>query len=290
VLTLTSAVLAALALGQEIDTTVQVARGDRLDISNYGGDVSLQTWSRNAVRVVANTSSHARVEVSNAGSVVSVRTEGRRGPPPSVDLEITAPTWMRLDLSGVYTDVKVIGLQAPISIETVQGDIDVSGGQGNVSLQSVEGSVTLRNAKGRIEAHSVNQDVIVSDASGELNVETVNGEIALKHVDATSLEASSVNGDVRYDGPIHNGGRYSLTTHNGDIGLSVLPGTNASVSVSTFNGEFKSDFEVSVTQTHKGRRLSFTLGNGSAQVTLESFQGTIHLARPGKLDDNDSEK
>jgi DUF4097 and DUF4098 domain-containing protein YvlB len=286
-LTLTSAALAALALGQDIDTTVQAARGDRLDISSYGGDVSIQTWSRNAVRVVASTSSRGRVEVSNVGAVVTVRTEGRRGPPPHIDLEITAPAWMRLDLSGVYTDVKVVGLQSPISIETVQGDVDVSGGQGNVSLQSVEGSVTLRNAKGRIEAHSVNQDVSVSDASGELNVETVNGEISLKHVDATSLEASSVNGDVHYDGPIHDGGRYSLTTHNGDIGLAVPAGTNASVSVSTFNGEFKSDFEVSVTQTHKGRRLSFTLGSGSAQVTLESFQGTIHLARPGKLDSSE---
>jgi DUF4097 and DUF4098 domain-containing protein YvlB len=286
-LTLTSAVLAALALSQDIDTTLQVARGDRLDISNHGGDVSIQTWSRSAVRVVANPSSRGRVEVSNVGSVVTIRTEGRRGPPPSVDLEITAPVWMRLDLSGVYTDVKVTGLQSPISIETVQGDIDISGGQGNISLQSVEGSVSLRNAKGRIEAHSVNQDVIIADASGEINVETVNGEISLSHVDATSLEASTVNGDVRYDGPIHNGGRYSLTTHNGDIGLAVPPGTNASVSVSTFNGEFKSDFEVSVTQTHKGRRLDFTLGNGSAQVTLESFQGTIHLARPGKLESSE---
>jgi Putative adhesin len=283
-LTLTAAALSALALSQDLDTTVQVARGDRLDISSHSGEVNIQTWSRSAVRVVADPSSRGRVQVFNVGSVVTIRTEGRRGPPPSVDLEITAPAWMRLDLSGVYTDVKVAGLQSPISIETVQGDVDVSGGQGNISLQSVEGSVSLRNAKGRIEAHSVNQDVIIANASGEINVETVNGDISLDHVDATSLEASTVNGDVQYDGPIHNGGRYSLTTHNGDIGLAVPQGTNASVSVSTFNGDFKSDFEVSVTQTHKGRRLNFNLGNGSAQVTLESFQGTIHLARPGKLD------
>jgi DUF4097 and DUF4098 domain-containing protein YvlB len=286
-LTLTAAALTVLTLGQDVDTTVQVTRGDRLDIANHAGDVNIQTWTRNAVRVVASASSSARVDVSNMGSVVTVRTAGRRGPPPSIDLEITAPAWMPLDLSGVYADVKVTGLQSAISIETVQGDIDVNGGQGNISLQSVEGSVSLRNARGRIEAHSVNQDVSVSDASGELNVETVNGEISLDHVDATSLEASSVNGDVRYDGPIHNGGRYSLTTHNGDIGLAVPQGTNASVSVSTFNGDFKSDFEVSVTQTQKGRRLSFNLGSGSAQVTLESFQGTIHLARPGKLDHDD---
>jgi len=31
--------------------------------------------------------------------------------------------------------------------------------------------------------------------------------------------------------------------------------------------------------------FSFTLGSGSAQVTLESFQGTIQLVRPGSEQD-----
>ncbi len=51
-----------------------------------------------------------------------------------------------------------------------------------------------------------------------------------------------MNGDVEYDGPVRNGGRYSLSSHNGDLTLVVAEGTNASVAVSTFNGEFESDF------------------------------------------------
>jgi hypothetical protein len=51
--------------------------------------------------------------------------------------------------------------------------------------------------------------------------------------------------------------------------------------VSTFNGEFESEFPVTLTETKKGRRFNFTIGTGSAQVTLESFQGTIQLVRPG---------
>jgi hypothetical protein len=53
------------------------------------------------------------------------------------------------------------------------------------------------------------------------------------------------------------------------------------VSVATFNGDFTSEFPVTLTETRKGKRFSFTLGTGSAQMTLESFQGTIELVRPG---------
>ena len=198
-----------------------------------------------------------------------------------VDLVITAPSWMPLDLSGVNTHVSVVGARGPISVETVQGEVDVDGGDGLVSLQSVQGSVGLKGAKGRLEVHSVNEDVSVSNSSGEVTAETVNGDITLSRVDATSVMASSVNGELEYDGTIRNGGRYAFSTHNGGITVTVPEGSNAAVSVSTFNGEFASEFPVTLTETRKGKRFSFTIGTGSAQMTLESFQGSIELVRPG---------
>jgi DUF4097 and DUF4098 domain-containing protein YvlB len=110
----------------------------------------------------------------------------------------------------------------------------------------------------------------------------VNGDITLSKVDATSVMSSSVNGELTYDGTIRNGGRYAFSTHNGDITVTVPEGSNAAVSVSTFNGEFTSAFPVTLTETRKGKRFSFTLGTGSAQMTLESFQGTMRLVRPGE--------
>jgi DUF4097 and DUF4098 domain-containing protein YvlB len=163
----------------------------------------------------------------------------------------------------------------------VQGEVEVSGGEGTVSLRSVQGAVKLRGAKGRIDVHSVNDEVRVSESSGEITAETVNGDVVLERVDATSLNATTVNGDLGYDGPIRNGGRYILSTHNGDITLAAAENTSATIMVSTFSGDFESDFPVPLKETRKGRRFSFALGGGSAQVSLESFQGTIHLVRPG---------
>ena len=278
-LALASAV--AMTAAQQIDTTLSVTEGQRLQVNAFGGSVAVQAWNRNAVRIEANTSGRLRVQISVAGPVVSVRTEGRQGPPTEANLKISAPGWMALTLSGVHTDMKVGGSRAPVSVETVEGDVSVNGGDGLVSLRSVQGEVHLQGARGRIRVNSVNEDVSVAGSSGEITAETVNGEIVLERVDAATVDATTVNGDIWYSGPIKDGGRYSLSTHNGDITLTVPETASASVAVSTFNGEFESEFPVPLINSRKGKGFNFTLGQGSAQVGLDSFQGTIKLVRPG---------
>ena len=101
----------------------------------------------------------------------------------------------------------------------------------------------------------------------------MNGSVTLSKVDGTSVTATSVNGDLDYDGPIRNGGRYTFSTHNGDITLSVAEATNASVSVSTFNGEFESSFPVTLTETRKGKRFSFRVGHRQRPGDAGVFPG-----------------
>ena len=176
--------------------------------------------------------------------------------------------------------MKVDGLQAPISAETVEGDVRVTGGNGLISLRSVQGSVTLRDAKGRISLNSVNEDVEVTNTVGEIRAETVNGEITAGRSGRCNRRRQYGQWRHLLRGPVRDGGRYSFSTHNGDITLAVAEGTNARVAVSTFDGEFESEFPVPLS-TQKGKGFSFGLGSGSAQVSLESFQGTIQLIRPG---------
>jgi DUF4097 and DUF4098 domain-containing protein YvlB len=273
----TLALLAALALPQA-DTTFAVERSQRLEVNAHAGEIVVRAWNRNAVRVRAELRSGARLAVDRSSAAVSVHTRGERG--EQADYEITVPTWMGVNLHGVNTTMTVDGVQAPIRAETVNGDISVKGGDGLVSLNTVEGSVTLENAKGRIDVESVNADVTVRNAEGEVQAETVNGGVTLAGIRSESVEASTVNGDMLYDGTLRPGGRYRLVTHNGDVTITIPPGTDARVSVSTFQGDFESDFPVTLTE-RRGKRFDFTLGSGSAAIDLESFQGTIRLVRPG---------
>jgi DUF4097 and DUF4098 domain-containing protein YvlB len=274
----------ALAPDVQVDTTLNAVRGQRLAINAYAGEVTVRAWNRNAVRIEADGDQN-QLEIASSPTGISIRTQGRHGPPEEITIRISAPAWIGLSLAGVNTSAKVEGIRAPISVETVEGEVDVTGGESLISLRSVQGSVRLRGAKGRINVNSVNDDVEVANSSGDIAAQTVNGEILLQGVDASSLDANTVNGDISYSGPIRSNGRYALSTHNGDLTLTVPQGTSAGVTVSTFSGDFESEFPVPLQGTRKGKGFNFTLGSGSAQVTLESFQGTIRLVRPGSEED-----
>ena len=274
---LASLTMLSLAFAPAPDTTFTVQRGERLELSLQNGDITIRAWNRNAVAV--QTSDDEAAIVRRRNGVIGLDTDGhRRG--DDVDYVITVPAWMDLTLSGVNTTIKVTGSQGAISAETVEGDVEVEGGNGVINLQSVDGEVTLSNGRGKMTLGSVNSDVTVDRATGQLAVEAVNGEIKLRNIDSDDVDVNTVNGDITYDGPIRPRGRYHFVTHNGDVTVAVPEGTDAVVGVSTYQGDFESDFPV-VTRGSQQKRFTFTLGAGSARIELESFQGTIRLSRPG---------
>jgi hypothetical protein len=117
--------------------------------------------------------------------------------------------------------------------------------------------------------------------AGTVAAEAVNGDIHLIDVDSRDVEATTVNGEVVYDGRILDGGSYRFATHNGDIALGLAENANATVGVATFSGDFESAFKIQPVRAQKGHRFTFALGNGSAKIDLESFQGSIELLKPG---------
>ena len=278
---ITSLLLAVATLHQGADTTLTVRKGQRLEVSVYAGSITVTTWNRDAIRVQGDTRRKDHLDINADGSTISVETSGKWGPAGNADIEITMPAWMAIELSGVETDLTVTGCKCTVHGETVRGDVTVKGGEGNVSVESVEGAVTVTDVNGRVEAQSVNESVTVVRVTGDLAVQTVNGDVSLDAIKSASVEASTVNGDITYDGTIQDGGRYELSTHQGDIAITMPANANATVSVNTFNGSFESDYPVTLTGKNQRRKFSFTIGNGSARVDLESFGGDIRLARPG---------
>lgn len=279
----TLATLASLAVVQQTDTAVAVQPGTRLRVDNFGGEVVIRASTDNRVRVRADHASRDRVILHPTGSVLTVKAESRRGPPQSVSFEISVPRWMSVSVSGVYVDASIEGTEGEVTVETVQGEVSCVGGKGFISLQSVEGSVTVRGARGRVEVTSVNESIEVRDVVGDVKAETVNGDISLLQIDALTVSATTVNGDIDYDGTIKDSGRYAFASHNGDITVSVPERANVTVSASTFQGEFESWIPVTINRLSSKHRFTFVRGSGSARLELESFQGDIELRPPGEV-------
>lgn len=278
---LLAAALLSLPLTQQTDTTVAVSPGARLDVHAMGGTVVVRTWDRNEMRVQAKLGSRDRVEVHTGPAVARVRVKAYRGAPSAVDLEITIPAAMDVDLGGTFLDIDIQGVRGEVTAETVHGNVVLHGGRGAIRLESTQGTVECEEAEGRIEIGTMNGSLRLRNVGGTITGETVNGSITVERANAQSAELVTVNGQVLYDGSVQEGGRYVLNSHNGDITFTVPPSANATMSVSTFSGEFVADFPVTISETSSGgKRFSFVLGNGRARVDLESFSGTIHLRRP----------
>lgn len=267
----------------QTDTVISVRPNTRLELENFSGGIVVRTWGKSSVRVAATHSSRMQVEFENDESLLSIRGRANRGAATHVDYELTVPEWMALDLSGVATDISVIALKNAIRAETIKGDIDVRGGSGLLTLGTVEGVVQVRGARGKVDASSVNRGVRLADVTGDVNAESVNGSIILQAVDSDHVAASTINGTLFFLGAIREEGAYAFSTHNGDIWIGVPEKTNATFAVATFGGEFKSSFPVTIKQARKGKRFQFALGTGKAQIELESFMGSIRLARPDQL-------
>jgi Putative adhesin len=265
------------------DQTVNVAKGVKLDVNNFAGDVNVKVWDRDAVRVLVNHSDREVVDIKPGEQTLSVRSRSvRGGPPRSLDYAITVPKWMAISVTGTYADVTMDGVGADVTVDTARGDINITGGSGVVTLKSIQGDVTLQKAKGRIEVRAVNEGMHLADISGDLSAETTNGSIILDRIDSSNVDLYTVNGNISYDGPIKDRGVYRLTTHNGMIAVAVPERVNATLMVRTYNGSFRSTFPVKQDDQNPRKRLTVTLGNGSAHLELESFGGTIALRRPGE--------
>ena len=265
---------------QEIDTTVAVRPGARLELNNFDGSVTIRTWTKSSVRVQADledAEDEHPVDVTLSGNTLTVRSSGRYGP-ETIDYELTVPADINLAISGQSGDVTIEGTKGEISVETVEGEIKVTGGGGLISLRSVDGGITLTGARGSVDVNSVDGEIRLTNVVGEIRAQAVDGAITLDGVESSGVDAQSVDGEIDFRGPIKEGGRYRLVSHDGGVTVTT-PVINASVSVATYSGDLESDFPIPLTRISPGKRMTFTLGTGSARLEIESFDGSVSLRK-----------
>lgn len=273
------ALLATLAATQASDTTLPAAKGARLAVNNHSGRITVTAWSRNEVQVRATSDDEdGRLQVDTEGQEIRVRQSMRYGP---VDMEIAinVPAWMPVNLQGNETDIVVAGVTSAVRAQSVSGDITVSGGGDNVTLSSVEGDIRVDGARGTVDAQAVDGDVTLRNVTGAVSISGMDGDILLDGVTATSARVTTVDGNITFAGALTAGGSYAFKTHDGDITLRPVGAVNATFSVATWSGDFESAVPVTISGAQSGKRFTFTLGDGSARVDLDAFDGAIRLAK-----------
>jgi len=289
-----AALVAALPLGAtaqdytgkaRIDTTVRLDRSGTVDLSLISGRIRVTGWDRQEVKISASIDQGLlRLDANGSRVTLSVdEADGNRRHRGRHDVgdaryEVSVPRGSRLILEAVSGDVSASGSQGEIEATSVSGDVDVANGVREVSVESVSGSAHAAQINGNLRAESVSGDVRVENVTGNVEASSVSGSIRLIGVQSKDVRTETVSGDVVYSGSIEPGGRYSFESHSGNVRLTIPRGAGAQFSVETFSGDITTDFPVTVPpNSGRGRdgRMDFTIGDGRARVTAQTFSGRI---------------
>ena len=188
-----------------------------------------------------------------------------------------------LKVSRRSGDVTVREVKGDVTARSFNGDVVVDNVGGMVDVAATNGDLRVHNAGGDVRTNSATGDVEVRCAKGRAEVASASGSITLIGV-AGDVDASTGSGDVIFRGPIRVGGNYRLKSLSGNVSMTLQPDVAGfTATLSTYSGEIDTAFPLKVESPGQGgpinRRITGTYGNGQAKLALDSFSGTVKIAK-----------
>lgn len=236
--------------------------GNRLSIENINGNITVEEWSKDIIRIeVVKTAkgssessakealSNAKVDIQAVKSGISIKVQSPKswsffswlwgsGSSVEVTFRVFLPQSARMQLSSVNGSINVNVKDSELTAETVNGQISANGTK-LLTATAVNGRVDFES-ENIIKVESVNGSIngsVLSEKPRTASVETVNGSITLKFKEnaSFSLSVENVNGSIICDfkevegtkreksGDINGGGEtISIETVNGSIEVTTI--------------------------------------------------------------------
>jgi DUF4097 and DUF4098 domain-containing protein YvlB len=276
--------LVATAQAKEVDETIDAAAKGHVDISNVAGEINVEGWSKNSVRVQGTLGENVEeLVLERDGDTVTVRVKVPRRYKSKISTEITVyvPEASSIDVSGVSADIDVEGVTGEQSLHTVSGDVSATA-HAAIDAHSVSGDVSVEGDGNvtEVRANTVSGDVDVSGVNGEIAVEAVSGDVTVEAGTIERFAAETVNGDIGISGELSRGGRISASSVNGGVDIRFEGSVSADFDIETFNGDIDSCFGPEPRRTSKyapGLELEFSEGGGDGSVTIGTLNGDINI-------------
>ena len=264
----------ALAQTRNADDTFawsgRVAAGGTLRIRNLAGRINVERATGNQVEVTGvkewqrGDPNDVRFDVVTEGNVVTVCaiwfegacTEGQEKSGPRRDRDDDRNN----DVSVSFT----VRLPAGVKIEAsgVSSNVTVTGATAGVSASSVSGNVSL------------------SDVAGDIRVSSVSGNVQVRGATTGSINASSVSGDVdMIVDQLTGSGDLSFSTVSGDVEVGFPSNLDATIRMSTVSGELTSDFPLTTQGERERRNVEARIGAGGRLLKFSSVSGDVILRR-----------
>ena len=222
--------------------------------------------------------------------------------PIQIHLEVKVPRYAELEpIQVIRSNVEVTGLETPLTIvghssnvtlkdvgsieaHTRTGSITIENARGITHVTSSTGEIKIAKSRGAVGAVSITGPIEVRCVKGRVDVSNTQGPIELLAIDG-DVEVIAASSNVRFMGPLSADTRYYMKSMSGRVEMIVPTDTGGfSANLTSYRGAVESDFPLSpkpaAQDAHTtGRRLSGRFGNGTPQITLDSFEGLVKLSK-----------
>lgn len=243
-------ILSGTAVAKDVNETVALDPKGVVDIELIAGKLTIMGWEKSEVRVTGTIDEdREELDVSGSGNRVSIELAPRRGRHDShhgAQLEIRVPVSARLDIEAISADVRIEDVEGEMDVEVVSGPLVIRGGALTISATSVSGGID-----------------VVADTLLDGDFECLSGKI-----DVTA--ALDPNGEFNFE------------IFSGNLTLRLPSNTSAEFDIETFSGDIVNEFGPEARKTSDflpAKVLSFSTGSGGAEVSIESFQGSVKLLK-----------
>jgi DUF4097 and DUF4098 domain-containing protein YvlB len=280
-LLLTPAVQAA----KPVDETRAANPDARISIENVAGSVRVTGWDRNEVHVTGTVGDATDgLSVTGGPDHLSIEVEIPRGNhgggDVSADLEIQVPAGCQLEVETVSASIDATELSGRAELSSVSGSITLAGRPSGAEVETVSGAIQIRGSGTPVDVESVSGSITLTGVAGQVDVSTVDGSIEVTADEIRQGDFEAVSGDIRISGALAAGAELDIEGHSSSVTLAVPSGTSARFDVTTFSGDIDNGLGPAAESAGgyaPGKTLEFTLGSGSAEVSIETFSGNVVL-------------
>lgn len=297
-------VTAEATAGSSVDEPVAekmfpVPQGGRLLIDAIVGDVQIE--GTDGAELTVSATKHVRVnETANApgalealvlnpeqtGNDMRITTAVQKDLAAlgctsyRVDLVITCPKTMPVEVTAANGRTTVSGMAAPVKVTQAEGAVLAQGVAADVELHNAKGKVDALDCGGAVRIDAALGSVSTRNATGRQDITCKQGKVV---IDAPlgELNVRSYNGDVNVIALNGVAGSFDIGVEQGDLSLMLLPTSDALLFLTTERGQ------VTVNNAN-GLVLTGTVGkdiqqfqgkmnNGQFRVALSAKDGNIAI-------------
>ena len=233
--------------------------------NNYGTITVKASGNKQVVVTTVSYSDAVTFENEQHGNRIELRAISSRQGAGLVDYAVIVPADAFVTVRASDAKIHVLGLRGDIILEAVTGTVEAAGvNTAHLHVKTLSGPVILADIR---DSH--------------VDVHSVSGNVDIQNVSGSSLEVNSGSGRITYGGDPGSAGEYLLTSHSGDIEISIPASAPVEIKAHPLKGESDERLPSGSSVSAAGQNSLLKPGIVSAsRFELRSFRGRIHVKRP----------